>query len=125
MSLVWLSLVQLLGNGDFLSRGDSSERIRRADDPAFRPPDAVSPLIGPLSLSIASYQKAVGRIKGIRCPMEPSCSAYARNACARLGALRGTLLAVDRINRCGHDLRFYGSWRDRDGFHFIDAVPHR
>ena len=35
------------------------------------------------------------------CRFEPSCSAYAAEAVARHGALRGSFLAVHRLCRCG------------------------
>jgi hypothetical protein len=52
------------------------------------------------------------------CRFEPSCSAYAREALLRHGALKGVLLAVWRVLRCnpfggsGHDpVPARGRWR--------------
>ena len=53
------------------------------------------------------YQKFVGRSKGMRCPMWPSCSEFARVQFEQRGIFRGILAAGDRLNRCGHDLHLY------------------
>ena len=50
--------------------------------------------------SIRVYQLALTPHVGPACRFEPSCSAYAIEAIARRGALRGTWLAAARIARC-------------------------
>lgn len=54
------------------------------------------PLVG----LIGSYRRFVSPLLGPRCRFHPSCSAFAQEAVASHGALRGTLLAVRRIGRC-------------------------
>ena len=49
---------------------------------------------------IRGYQIALSPHVGPACRFEPSCSAYAAEAIARHGALRGGWLAVVRIGRC-------------------------
>ncbi|MDR2471192.1 MAG: membrane protein insertion efficiency factor YidD [Treponema sp.] len=50
------------------------------------------------------YQQAISPYLRPRCRYYPSCSAYAREAVQKYGALRGSLLALKRIMRC-HPLR--------------------
>ena len=53
--------------------------------------------------SIGLYQKILSRADGNRCPMYPSCSAYAKQAFQKHGPLKGWILTTDRLLRCGHD----------------------
>ncbi|MFH1888316.1 MAG: membrane protein insertion efficiency factor YidD [Pseudomonadota bacterium] len=52
---------------------------------------------------VQMYQQYLSPVAGERCPMHPSCSAYARGALARDGALKGFIMACDRLLRCGRD----------------------
>lgn len=58
---------------------------------------------------ISAYRRWISPLLGQRCRFAPSCSAYAAEAVAAHGALRGGWLAVRRIGRChpfnpgGHD----------------------
>jgi putative membrane protein insertion efficiency factor len=56
-----------------------------------------------LSQSIEIYQKFLSRSDGDRCPMYPSCSAYAKQAFHAHGLIKGWILTSDRLLRCGHD----------------------
>jgi putative membrane protein insertion efficiency factor len=49
---------------------------------------------------IHGYQLLLGPLVGGACRFEPSCSAYAMEAMAAHGALRGGLLTVRRLSRC-------------------------
>ena len=49
---------------------------------------------------ITVYQYVVRPLLGAHCRFYPSCSEYAREAIARHGAARGTVLAARRIGRC-------------------------
>lgn len=58
---------------------------------------------------IRAYQLFLSPVLGNNCRYDPTCSAYAMEAMAIHGALRGSWLAVRRILRChpwgghGHD----------------------
>ena len=62
-----------------------------------RGPGAVARL---LMLLVNGYRHSVGLLLPPRCRFAPSCSAYALQALAEHGALRGSWLAVRRIGRC-------------------------
>jgi len=49
---------------------------------------------------IGAYQRVVSPVLPRSCRYEPTCSAYAKGALARHGALRGSLLALRRLARC-------------------------
>lgn len=53
-----------------------------------------------LALPIIAYRRWISPALPARCRFYPSCSAYALEAIARHGALRGTGLAVWRLLRC-------------------------
>ena len=54
-------------------------------------------LIGAIRL----YRKTLSPFLGQQCRFEPTCSHYGEEAIAKHGALRGTILTVWRILRCG------------------------
>ena len=54
-------------------------------------------LIGAIRL----YRKTLSPFIGQQCRFEPTCSHYGEEAIAQHGALRGTILTVWRILRCG------------------------
>jgi putative membrane protein insertion efficiency factor len=49
---------------------------------------------------VNAYRRTVGALLMPRCRFAPSCSAYALDALAEHGSLRGSWLAVRRIGRC-------------------------
>jgi putative membrane protein insertion efficiency factor len=53
-----------------------------------------------LMMVVTGYQRGVSSLLMPRCRFAPSCSAYALQALAGHGALRGSWLAVRRICRC-------------------------
>ncbi len=53
-----------------------------------------------LLAAIAAYRVLLSPLFAGSCRFVPSCSAYAREAIARHGALRGSLLAAWRLARC-------------------------
>ncbi len=52
---------------------------------------------GPFDQAIHFFQTTISRVDGDRCPMYPTCSAYARQAIARRGPWLGLLLTIDRL----------------------------
>lgn len=55
------------------------------------------------NLIIDFFQDHISAVDGNRCPMTPSCSAYAREAVETHGVFVGWIMACDRLVRCGHD----------------------
>ena len=53
-----------------------------------------------LTAAIVAYRRYVSPALPARCRFYPSCSAYAQEAIAVHGALRGTALAIRRLSRC-------------------------
>lgn len=49
---------------------------------------------------VDGYRRFVSPLLGPHCRFEPSCSAYARDALLRHGALKGSVLAAWRVLRC-------------------------
>lgn len=49
---------------------------------------------------IAGYQRLISPVLGARCRFHPTCSAYAAEAIATHGSLRGSWLAIKRVARC-------------------------
>ena len=67
-----------------------------------------------LSLPVAAYRRWISPLKPPCCRFTPTCSAYALEALAEWGALRGSYLALRRILRC----QPFGGFGD-------DPVPKR
>lgn len=69
----------------------------------------MSPLAHLLRGGIVAYEWTLRPVLGANCRFEPSCSAYAKEAIAAHGAVKGAGLAAWRILRCnpwcagGHD----------------------
>jgi putative membrane protein insertion efficiency factor len=63
---------------------------------------------GVLGALIRVYRAVLSPLLGPTCRFVPSCSAYAEEAIARYGAMRGTWMAIRRLLRCHpfHD----GGW---------------
>ena len=53
-----------------------------------------------LTALVVAYRRYVSPVLPARCRFYPSCSAYAQEAIAVHGALRGTALAIRRLSRC-------------------------
>lgn len=62
------------------------------------------------------YQLTLSGFIGNSCRFMPTCSEYAYEAIARHGLLRGGLLSLNRLARCG-------PWKKLDGSHDHDPVP--
>jgi len=50
--------------------------------------------------AIKAYRLSVGQVFGGSCRFYPSCSAYAEQAVAELGVVRGVVLSTWRLLRC-------------------------
>ena len=53
-----------------------------------------------LTAAVIAYRRYVSPVLPARCRFYPSCSAYALEALARHGAVRGTALTIWRLLRC-------------------------
>ncbi len=82
---------------------------------------APSALIAPIQF----FQDYVSAADGRRCPMTPSCSAYAKAAMKRNGVLMGWIMACDRLMRCGGDeIEHCPHQMTRDGVRCQDPVEN-
>ncbi len=70
-----------------------------------------------LAAPIHFYRRFLSPLKPPTCRFMPTCSAYALDAIAEHGALKGTALALRRLARC-HPITWLGG---SSGF---DPVPH-
>ena len=53
-----------------------------------------------LTAALVAYRRYLSPVLPARCRFYPSCSAYAQEALARHGAVRGTALTIWRLLRC-------------------------
>jgi putative membrane protein insertion efficiency factor len=65
-----------------------------------RPAGRRSPVLRALLAAIGFYSRAISPALPPRCRFYPTCSAYAAEAIATHGALRGTGLALRRLGKC-------------------------
>jgi len=78
-----------------------------------------------MAAPIRFFQKFLSGADGDRCPMTPSCSSYAIQAMQRHGAVKGWVMAADRLIRCGHDeLTLSPSVMTRNGARCKDPVDN-
>lgn len=66
----------------------------------FDPSKRMLRMRSPLGIAIAYYKACLNPLMPDRCIYRPSCSAYARQAYAKYGALRATAMSACRIMRC-------------------------
>jgi uncharacterized protein len=61
--------------------------------------------------SLFIYQNLLSKHLSADCLFTPSCSEFSKEAIAKAGIIKGTLLAIDRLNRCNRiaavDLKYY------------------
>jgi len=67
------------------------------------------PPLAPVAFPIQFYQRVIGPVDGRRCPANPVCSRYAREAIAAHGLLIGSWLTLDRLIHEAGDART-GRW---------------
>ena len=78
-----------------------------------------------MAAPIRLFQKYLSGADGHRCPMTPSCSSYAIQAMQRHGAIKGWIMASDRLMRCGRDeLKLSPSVMTRHGVRVRDSVQN-
>lgn len=70
---------------------------------------------------VSFYQKAISPIDGNRCPMYPSCSHYMIQSLRKHHTLMATIMTVDRLNRCGHDLGYYKTMKLGHRLYYYDS----
>jgi uncharacterized protein len=74
-----------------MARADTSDRLKAA--PRFA-------ALGAVAIYRAAISPVIHAINGPACRFEPSCSAYARDAIAEYGMIRGAAMAIWRVARC-------------------------
>ena len=74
-----------------MARVDTADRLKAS--PRFA-------AIGALAIYRAVISPMIHAMNGPACRFEPSCSAYARDAIAEYGIVRGGAMALWRIARC-------------------------
>ena len=89
-------------------------------DPASQPES--TPV---MEAPIRFFQKYLSGADGHRCPMTPSCSSYALQAVQHHGAIKGWIMASDRLMRCGRDeLKQSPTVVTRYGIRYRDPVEN-
>jgi hypothetical protein len=102
--------------------GGPQDPLAEAKPIAARPAAHIEPPPGGPALLFDVYQGLLAGSRGTRCPMDPSCSRYAREAIGAHGPLVGLALAADRLSRCGRDLEHYPSVRSIEGVARADSL---
>jgi len=69
------------------------------------------------------FQVFISPADGDRCPMYPSCSAYAMEAVRTYGVLKGAILTSDRLLRCGRE-KDYPLILHKQQFHYLDPLKN-
>lgn len=93
--------------------------------PKTKAPHETSFIKLPVLFVIRCHQMFVSPISGLSCPMYPSCSRFGYGAIKKHGAITGSLMAIDRLHRCGHDLSNYKKIQVENRILFSDPVPRR
>ena len=65
--------------------------------PPPAPAAAAPPALQPLRSGVRFFQRFISPVDGPRCPMYPTCSAYALQALGKHGPLIGAFATVDRL----------------------------
>jgi putative component of membrane protein insertase Oxa1/YidC/SpoIIIJ protein YidD/TM2 domain-containing membrane protein YozV len=71
---------------------------------------------------IRVYQKYISGLRGNACPMYPSCSNYTLQYINKYGLISGLVNGSDRMLRCGHERRLYGTTLQENGIKMLDLV---
>lgn len=81
------------------SQHQDSDHSERRETAAF--------FAAPLKALLRLYQGALRQARPAICQMYPSDSSYAVQAIKKHGPAKGMLLASDRLQRCGNDVKHY------------------
>lgn len=87
------------------------------EPPAPSPESETSSLF---TLGITGYQKLLSPVLSSRCYMQPSCSAYAKQALSEYGPWLGLLLTVDRLLHEANEDRTSPLVRQDNSFKLFD-----
>ena len=77
----------------------------------------------PFNALLRLYQGALRQARPAICQMYPSDSSYAVQAIKKHGPAKGILLASDRLQRCGNDVKNYQSVIIEGKPFYSDPVP--
>lgn len=66
------------------------------------------------------YQKNISDLRGNSCPMFPSCANYTLETIKERGLIQGIINGSDRLNRCGHEHKYYDLTLQEKGFKLLD-----
>lgn len=77
----------------------------------------------PFNALLRLYQGALRQARPAICQMYPSDSSYAVQAIRKHGPAKGILLASDRLQRCGNDVKNYESVIIEGKPFYSDPVP--
>ena len=92
--------------------------VQRRQAPPVPGPDSIPARV--FDAYLRFFQKVISPVDGARSNMYPTGSAYAREAFAKHGALRGFLLTAERLMHEGNEglvsprIRKHGRWRIYD-----------
>jgi uncharacterized protein len=68
---------------------------------------------------VKQYRLFVSPVKQMNCRMYPTCSLYGLESLEK-HKLKGVLMIIDRLNRCGHDLEWYDAVLSEDCIKYLD-----
>ncbi len=91
-----------------------------SSEPSLATQKSFDPLAFLLRLGIRGYQETFSKIQGDVCNFAPSCSHFAVQALQSFGAVKGLLLASDRLQRCN-----YWAWQLAGLYYGVRKIPER
>lgn len=66
------------------------------------------------------YQNNISDLRGASCPMYPSCANYTLETIKEKGLIQGVINGSERLNRCGHEHKYYNLTLQEKGFKLLD-----
>jgi putative membrane protein insertion efficiency factor len=86
--------------------------------------EEISPAAAALLGGVRFYQRFISPVKGERCPMTPSCSAYAVEAIRKHGFFVGYMMTADRLIHEGDEKRYTRAIVSGNKVRFFDPVSN-